>query len=168
MKDATIVLLGVGVALVAGVGLYEFYEWYLTSGMNMPVSGTPAALAKNTAVTESENAATAASSTTASQASGNATANGALAGGSYNQLSVELEAYDPNVASMLTNADFYAMTGAGFPVTSVNVYMNALQLLYNSEGRQPRNATETTNYLVSIGCSQANASLFAQYLTYGG
>jgi hypothetical protein len=165
MGDKEVVIIVVAVAASA-IGLYELYQWYITSGLNQPVSGTPAAAAKNAAVTTTENVATAAAQPGAT--GGNAPATGAVAGGSWNQLSIELNAYDPDVASMINQTSYYAMTAAGVPVTQVNVYMNALEDYYKSYGVRPANATVAANYLSGLGVPSATASLFASYLSYGG
>ncbi len=156
------------VAAVSVVGLYEFYQWYVTSGYNNPASGTTAAGVKNAAVTGNENKydLSGQDSSSATQSSGNQSTSDST--GSYNELMIEVNAYDGDVASMLSSSDFYAMTGAGLTANQVNTRMNAMENFYHSNNRRPSGAGEVESYLAAIGDTSSNAYTFATNLTYGG
>jgi hypothetical protein len=73
--------------------------------------------------------------------------------GSYDELMVEINAYDPVVASSLTLAAFSTMIQGGLTTNQINTFANAMQAHGSLSG--------CSAYLVSIGASPSQAALFA-------
>ena len=142
----------VAVGLVAAVVGYELYlTLYVPSGLNQPASGTPAALQKNTAVTTKENAATSASENGTGNNTPTGTGTGG-GGGSYNELMVEVNAYDPDVAGLETSTSFYTLVSQGVSSTRQNLALNALEAsIKNGAAKPPYTANQIVGLLTPYG-----------------
>ena len=133
-----------------------------------------AALAKNNATTSAENAAVSSISqtTTYSSTAPVVTVNQPTSAnsGSYNELMVEVNAYDPDVSAFITLGAFSAMIQAGLSSSQINSYCNILQD-YESQWKSAATGWATTAAseeacLVSHGVPATQAAAFANSVTW--
>jgi hypothetical protein len=110
------------------------------------------------AVVASSSAANAATTT----AENNSITNGSSA---YTTLMVEVNAYDPIVAPLMTLSAYNAAIAAGIPAGSINVYLNAME--DGADQCYPGgkyNQAATVTWLQSVGVPAKSATAFAAAL----